>query len=782
MYSWRQVLLRGWPWAAGVAIVLVAAGAWHLWASRGSRDAAGIYLVAGGQSLVVIEPGLPGLLKVKDGYIHAISNAMIARIPNVSIETNYTNGRLQLDQTERFELDSSHSHGGPNSHIVVLSTTAILEPSRTVPGDWDLVEAQLISRVRPSVSELFNLGSWKDAVNSASSIGEFFKNAISPIKAHPLAQADLDPAKSPLRSFLHRVDDPRIVNYFHDRWEGRTGGANPERIRAIAADHAGDPYLALHRVDLEANEGDAAEAERLWEEWEATHAESPDLLLQRMARRVFKNVLMAHLRVKNPDLSPIIEEFPAPYQTSSSPVSKQMTLEQRLNWFRELLEADGLLYTTRPLVPAVFQPKGGYPTVPGFLEIQTAVKVARVVATLRLFEGRREESLELLAGCYRFGQSLNADGFLIARLIGIAVRAIAIGGLEVYVLNACETPEEARRCWAMLERLHNTPGQETGEYLFEGEYSSLQCLMVMTGPMVPNYLEAQSRHRTADAKFQILRAAAAARFRAIETGTLPSVETEFAPWLPDGLPADPFDKDKPLRLTRLDADLAVYSIGPDKDDDAARVAYDPTNGTTSNGDLLTRIPRDRRYPFPADGVRAADAADLLRQFPKGLPVDPFADTRGRPLSILDATTTHPLFIFSFGPDTDERDKILPFGRRTRRANPPVPGETRDQRVRRLQLVFSEDGKTTTPLAPALEQESESSEGEAGFRGPRRRSRRGMMGRGGRGRRGVPPLGGMPGGTMGLGGRPEPWTDVLDPPYDPTNGTTSDGDLIIPIPQ
>jgi len=98
--------------------------------------------------------------------------------------------------------------------------------------------------------------------------------------------------------------------------------------------------------------------------------------------------------------------------------------------------------------------------------------------------------------------------------------------------------------------------------------------------------------------------------------------------------------------------LICYSLGPDKRDNRATVAYDPTNGTISVGDIWVRVPRRRQYPFPRAGVRAASKEDLLRQFPNGRPADPFASTRGKPLGIA-KTSVGEIFIFSYGPDVDE---------------------------------------------------------------------------------------------------------------------------------
>lgn len=52
---------------------------------------------------------------------------------------------------------------------------------------------------------------------------------------------------------------------------------------------------------------------------------------------------------------------------------------------------------------------------------------------------------------------------------------------------------------------------------------------------------------------------------------------------------DPFS-DGTFRTAILDGAMAVYSVGPDRTDDHARLAYDATNGTLSPGDIITTVP------------------------------------------------------------------------------------------------------------------------------------------------------------------------------------------------
>jgi hypothetical protein len=62
------------------------------------------------------------------------------------------------------------------------------------------------------------------------------------------------------------------------------------------------------------------------------------------------------------------------------------------------------------------------------------------------------------------------------------------------------------------------------------------------------------------------------------------------------IPSDPFAKENNTYQSAIVASgkLAFYSIGPDANDDKAKIIYDPTNGLTSTGDIV----RESGAPYP----------------------------------------------------------------------------------------------------------------------------------------------------------------------------------------
>ncbi|MCX7765692.1 MAG: hypothetical protein N2246_03175, partial [Candidatus Sumerlaeia bacterium] len=149
------------------------------------------------------------------------------------------------------------------------------------------------------------------------------------------------------------------------------------------------------------------------------------------------------------------------------------------------------------------------------------------------------------------------------------------------------------------------------------------------------------------AKYQLLKVATAARQHLLKHDAFPKEDKELLSYFPDGLAKDPFSQ-HPLKYLSGADSFTCYSIGPDETDDKAKIAYDPSNGTVSGGDIFIKIPRERKYPFSREGVSADTAEELRKQFPEGLPPDLFAASRGVSLGI---SNTTPVYIYSYGPNT-----------------------------------------------------------------------------------------------------------------------------------
>lgn len=281
--------------------------------------------------------------------------------------------------------------------------------------------------------------------------------------------------------------------------------------------------------------------------------------------------------------------------------------------------------------------------IPNFMSYQTTTKVLHIEAEFRMMRGQREEALELALANYRCGQLMEGRSDVIGILIGIAMRQIAAGTLELWLLNACESPSEIERFREGTESL--------GDLVRHRDAADFQ-LRASGGAIIDgeaNFLEALVRHRLANQRLDLLRSAAAAKKYQLAAKTWPGTAQATNAMFANDPPKDLFSGGWLLGGPR-DGGFVVYSVGPDKVDDRAAFSYDPTNGTLSGGDLFIEISAERRYPFSREPFRPKTHDDVARAFPNGLPPDPFAQTRMRPLTV---HPDDPTVIFSFGPDFDE---------------------------------------------------------------------------------------------------------------------------------
>jgi|GEM_PF-1978766 len=720
--------------------------AWRIWTRRRYEKAGGIYITTGGESFLEIEPRFLGKLKAREGNF-VLSLYGSDRLYSRSVSCQFFRNRLYITQTEKYHPPIFRTFWWMPLNMKYICNL-VLEPSKKNPGDWDLTDAQII--VREGGLRMFTYSHFWEFLKDSKSPKDFFERLGKGLRSREILCFSLDTPQKPIPGFLHRIDDPRIPEYFSRRLRGEDSEAIYEMIKEIAADHETDPYLKLHLIEQEAAYGDANKAQEMWNEWEKKNSPITDAYLEEFSQRAWQHVSGACLKKNHPEIKHYSDVF-KPHL---------LDMRERKEWLLKFFKTDQLMFTPDPLVPPVLSSSYKGRGVANFLEMQVSAKTLRIMAILSLFRGEREESLKVLCGVYRIGQCLCSNHTLIDKLIGVAIRAIAAQGMQIYILNTCETGDDFEKAWHLLERVYNTPGQRTNYTdIIKGEYSLLCFPMNVSGRDMPNYLEAQTRSGVSDMKFELVRMALTAKYKLIRDNKFPGSEEEFKPFFQKGVPKDIFtEKDRLRFISHSRDEFYVYSVGPDKKDNKVAISYDPTNGTITPGDIFIRIPREREFPFPREGVRAKNAYELLDQFPNGLPADSFADTKGRPFSIVESTETSPVLVFSFGPDTDEAD-FKPFTKGITKGEGgifepvPTPPPPKDATYgRSLQWVMK--SSHTPPKIPQAYIDQD--------------------------RNGKLTKGDIPLRSSIDKKHPPPGYYTIEPMYDPTNGTVTEGDIFIEI--
>lgn len=460
----------------------------------------------------------------------------------------------------------------------------------------------------------------------------------------------------PIPSFFHRITDDRARLYYdgvgnvynrrmYDEWFKSyilpEVPPYPEFLFKLAADmvhdHPDDPAFRMLYWDSLIRAENFKVLESELGQWRSK-LDHPGF--QRLGLRFAEHALKAH-------------HLSAAGQNAADEViqlfSTHTNLQTLYQCFPDLLKYDELHYPNPGLQapPDLFRAYNNNP------------KVIYTLSILSMIKGERDAALERLAALWHLGQLLEKDGLIDNRKYIPTICGTAGQGLELYALNACETESDYAALWHKLDYLvqHEPRIPTLKEFVWlEHNFAPVsdQQLLAMEKPKFYDYLA--SDYPSCTARLQLIRMATAARAHALATGSLPDNERDLGPLLPAGPPPDPFST-TPLHLVSSPGGVSCYSVGPDKIDDRGALIYDPSNGTLSRGDIVLEVPATRKYPFPRGGLRMEYMSDFWHQMPNGLPPDPFADTRGKPLNI---TNGPPFYVYSYGPDHDEH--VLPMTR------------------------------------------------------------------------------------------------------------------------
>lgn len=447
-----------------------------------------------------------------------------------------------------------------------------------------------------------------------------------------------------LPSYLHRIDDKRIVEYFTVQRQSEDTTKAISLAEELISDFPDDLFVRTLYLGALLRKRNSDDFAKRLAEWRADFVAAENPFLQRIPDLADYAIRAREAEAKGTDgfaeMHGIFTELP--------------TLEELSRRVSEYPKYPDYYYPPDML----FRTQLPYGPDEIFLHFQIGAKSVRTLATLRLFEGRQAESLQMLSGIFHQSKLLNTRSEGLDTAIGTAFMAITVRGLEVYALNCIRNPGDES---AFFELIGRSADPDVEMHLSSMDFfnSPLDTFAVSSGAKEQSFtLEVRTRSRTSFAMLEALRVAAAVRAQQARTGKLPTEIATLAPEFLEELPSDPFMKDRPISYRiRSPREAIAYSYGPDLTDDYAAFAYDPTNGVISTGDVLVRIPREPEFPFSSEGPRAAEAADLARQFPHGLPTDIFAATRGKPLSVWE--DAQGVAIYSYGPDSDEHDADPP---------------------------------------------------------------------------------------------------------------------------
>jgi len=562
----------------GAALVLAGACvALTIQGRRNQRKIPGVYLAEGGVACLVIGQNM----EVEKNYLFEHTEFRV----------------LPAKMGQGFRLDGTYTSPGP--FIFRCNLAYRFASSRASPGDWDLVgfgpnEALHLSR--PMI--------WMRTV----------QRALAP--RHTLC----DPLTRSV-PYLYRTEDPNVTEYFRLRYDARNPKEAFEKARLLLERHPGDPHFRALYLSAAGHSNDTSEVARRWEEWKPQVENPADPCLASTNGEMQRWLRSRRLTAAGRNAYDLVRAI-----ESSEPSTPKWP-----DLLSSLVACEGYAPDWLPGFESQSRPP--------LAGLTDSARVLSAIALLRMVEGKRRESLTVLAAICHLGQLMSERNDLLEMMRGLIFRSIALEALRVYALNGCESEAEFRELWEVLERFEKREGAVAASRPRSLEMSFGEYL-----PQHPSIVEPRMQDRTViHTEFEILRMATAARFRLVTQGDFPKTNEEFAPLLPQGPPKDPFGEG-PLRFRLTTDSLVCYSIGPEETDYLGTSRSDRTSSTTARREISITVPRVRKYPFPRDGVRAASVEDVKRQFPNGLPMDPWSSRMETTI-----TATGDVLIYNGGP-------------------------------------------------------------------------------------------------------------------------------------
>lgn len=637
---------------------------WDIYSRRGADRVDGTYLVEGGQAFVTLKADWRN-------HLHVIDHSLIypeyykhreGMLLPPNMDFSYFDGVLCI--TLKYKIpEFPQLFGKLNPQCIVYME---LTPSDETKRDWDLdlrAEGYVWSIIAwISSLDIEKIMFWKKSTASSDSYEELLPRNIGPYTL-------------PIKSYLHRMDDPEVIQLY-DRKLRTDPAGNLEKTNDLLASYPGDPFLEVRRISHWVELGDMEKGELGIKLWRKAHASDQYPFLRAI-------IVCTQLRI---DRSRFERQYPSLIERPKS----FFRYREEKDWFKEDFENvwDDSFANMEAFLVEIGKTEGHYAWIMRYFNqpVFDLDHTRYVNGTENLFvpdsdemtpelnarwrceiaAGLQRDRLPIYKGLLRFCQILMA---------GRHPRAYSdytnnffwdmFDTLEYEIIYGCENAEKSVAFQAMLTDIVNLhkplsidEASEICFYSFLGSMSScsdesLEALFCV--------------EKTFLAHLQTLRVVAAVKAFYFENARFPILTKELEPYFSGTLPKDPFSTGT-LQLRTVDGQCCVYSFGPDSDDDKAASESDPNNyrdyGKANDGDISVSLSGDAITTQSLQGLRSQNVEDILRRFPKGLPIDPFNskkksnylnDISYAPLCIVDRGTTAPLMILSYGPDnTDPR--------------------------------------------------------------------------------------------------------------------------------
>lgn len=595
--------------------------AWDYSSRSGAEDVAGLYLVNGGRSYLLIESRPFRRLEVTAGDIVMVARAVHQPSETLSFAA-FRNGRLNLHHQSFMYLDMEGYEDLP----AVATLRASFVPSKTESEDWDCISARFEYWGNPRKFY------WP---TESKLTYRYYRLLWDEIKRHYAgedpslvlagtltASADVDTDDAPIPSMLHRCDHPEMAEMFEKRAAQTWSEEDTIRFLPLLRSLPEDPYLLLHIFDLEVESGESDRAAKGMRAWKDRYSNHPDKDLHEAARIVEDHIWAATTGQEEKDLRLALEPLHGETESLEARFDRMI---RYLDWERIPPIPENLIFPDRGL-------RWEDDSLQlGILGLQKITWFATTQAYLTCFEGKIDEALDLCLGRLQLSACVLRSDYFSGHLVGVSIGRFALSSDAKLLANVDLTESQLVRYREGLLQIRDAMNVLNAQRLVYGEYPlglichAVQHLNVWFSTSLSSKIQEGFQALLASLECQI--AATWVKQYLLEHQTLPSsiAEVEQA-----------FDIDLPNDLVSTNPfEFRVVNEN--------QVHIRPVQGTIHFGvDLFLHPPS----PIPPDGIHANTAQDVLDQFPNGLPVDPMHGEEV-PLTVFEFGESDPVRIVSF---------------------------------------------------------------------------------------------------------------------------------------
>lgn len=517
---------------------------------------------------------------------------------------NYNNKTLEL----KYYYDGYYDDGsGKDSANVIFK----LIPSELNPQDWDLIE----------------IG------------GRYIKD--KKIKISP-----------PIKSFLHRINNKKIEEYFESynaNYQGNYVWTKPSK--AMENLEIGKYLIKRYPDDLHVRTiyfntliavDDYDSLQKEIDSLKGRYEKRDEFALKETLYIGQRALYGAALSRAGANAYDFLEKC----------FSKNTDMQSRLKMFSEINKYKEYIKRESLLISDSYNYFNS-------LEYSITPRVIYLYSLFNIIQGKKDEALNLLLSCLHFGRLLRQDIDFTPQWISVEITKPTIKGLKDYLYRCCNSPAELKD---FIRRINETCkiSEDIDFYKLISLKNSLSAYItnIIVNPEFFGNLELNMKIN--DATIQLLNVAAASKHYYLTKGKMPENEDSLKNYFKNGFLKDVFGENEIHFYSSQDS-FSCYSIGPDGKDDGGKIAYSPTNGLNSDGDIIMDIPS-----FNFKKKIPKNEAELKEYFSEGMPNDIFVNNYGMEnnsemnSSIRYFSDKDFMTIYSIGPDGGDSKAIISY--------------------------------------------------------------------------------------------------------------------------